>query len=111
VGTSTRLRLHLPQTHPNLPASSHTLKSGSDENFATLNDQVHRLLDAEMYEIGVRGDTRMQRWIERDLREILERSAGGWTLTLRDVVIEFKVHDSTRFEVRRSDGDGSLTWP
>lgn len=88
------------------------MESGSDEKFATLKwPMVHRLLDGEVYGIKASDKARVERWIEGDLGEILERPTDGRTPTLLDEVIEFDVKRMTKFKVKRSDRDGSLNWP
>lgn len=88
------------------------LKSGPNEMFVALKwPIVHRLLDGEVYEIKVSDEARVKMWIEGDLGDILEFSTEGRPPILLDEEIKFEVKDTTRFEVKRPDRDGSLNWP
>ena len=88
------------------------LESGSHERVATLKwPLVHKLLDGEVYEISVSDEARIGRRMVGDLREILDSRMSNLTPTVKDEVIEFEVKETTRFEVKRPDRDGSLNWP
>lgn len=62
---------------------------------------VHRLLDREVYEINVNDKTRVKRWIEGDLQEILELSKSGKTPIVQYEGIRFELKETTNFEVKR----------
>jgi hypothetical protein len=46
-----------------------------------------------------------------DLEEILKLRREGGRLDVREEAIGYEVEETTRFEVKRPDRDGSLNWP
>ncbi|KAF1847678.1 uncharacterized protein K460DRAFT_363729 [Cucurbitaria berberidis CBS 394.84] len=88
------------------------MESGSNERFATLKwPLVHALLDGEVYEISVSKEARIKKWMVGDLGEILDLRRSNLMPIIKDEVIDFELKETSRFEVKRPDRDGSLNWP
>jgi hypothetical protein len=69
---------------------------------------VRSLEDGQTYKLGISEATEVQEWLKGSLGDILKMGKAEATRTVQVGTIRFKLEETTSFEMKRPDNDGSM---